>query len=69
MQDCTDTACILRSDPVEFETVTDQDNNPAEIVGNRRRQWLDPRVELLLRQFLGQLINTSLPQTIARTRW
>ncbi len=59
-------AGVLGTDPVELETVGHENRGSGKVVGHLGRQGLDPCVELLLGQFLRQLVKAGLPQTLPR---
>ena len=61
MQNGRNSTCILGTNPIEFEAISNQNNDLAEIFSNGCRQRFDPSIELLFREFLGQLIDTGLP--------
>jgi hypothetical protein len=56
---------VLGPNPVQFEAVGDKNGDLGKVVSDLCGQGFDPRVELLLGQFLGQLVNTGLPQALA----
>ena len=58
-------ATVLGPDPVELETVGDKDGDLGKVFQYLGAQGLDPGVELLLRQFLGELVDAALPQALA----
>mgnify|MGYP006888975347 CR=1 FL=1 len=59
-------AGVLGPDPVELETVGDENRDPGKVVGHLGGQGFDPGVELLFGQLLGQLVDAGLPQAVAR---
>jgi hypothetical protein len=58
-------ARVLGTNPVELETVGHQQRDLGKIFGHLGYQGLDPGVELLLWQVLGQLLYAGLPQALA----
>lgn len=64
-EQCGDAACVLGTDPVEFETVGHQQGDLGKIFRHLGHQRLDPGVELLLRKVLGQLFHARLPQALS----
>jgi hypothetical protein len=60
-------AGILRAHPVELEAVGHVHRGAGEVVGDLGGQRLDPGVELLLGQFLCQLVEAGLPEAVSRS--
>jgi hypothetical protein len=58
------TTCILRANPVEFEAIGHKQSHAQLVVRHLRNQGFDPGVELLLGQLAGQLVHASLPQSL-----
>ena len=56
---------VLRTDPIEFETIGHKQSDLGKVIRNLRSQGLDPGVELLLREFLRQLVEADLPERLA----
>ena len=58
---------ILGAHPVELEAVAHQNGDFGLVLRNLGLEGLDPGVELLLGQLLGQLFHALQPQLFART--
>ena len=65
LQHAGDAARVLGANPVELEAVGHEDRDPGKVVGDLGGQGLDPGVELLFGELLGQLVDTGLPQAVA----
>jgi hypothetical protein len=55
----------LRPNPVQLKPVRHKQSDFGQVICNERREGFDPRIELLLWDFLGQLIQTNLPEGLA----
>ena len=60
---------ILGANPIQLEAVAHQNGDFGLIFRYPRLKRLDPGVELLLWQLLGQLFHALQPQLFARTGW
>jgi hypothetical protein len=67
LQDGAQALGILGAHPIEFEAVADQNRDFGLVFGDPGLEWLDPGVELLLGQFLGQLFHALQPELFAGT--
>ena len=57
-------AGVLGANPIQFETVAHHHADLGKVFRNNRLQRFDPGIELLLGQFLRQLIDAGLPQSL-----
>jgi hypothetical protein len=57
-----DLTTVLRSNPIELESVGDPQGELAKVLLNLRYQRSDPGIELLLRQILSQLLEAKGPK-------
>jgi hypothetical protein len=64
LQQTSNAIGVLGANPVQFEAITYKNNDLAEVRGDIGNQGFDPCIELLLGQFLRQLIDAGLPQII-----
>ena len=65
LHDQRQTMAVLRPDPVHLEAVGNKNSDPVQVFRDLGRQGFDPGLELLLREFLCQLIDTGLPKICA----
>ena len=61
-----DAGCVLGAHPVKFEAVAHLHRRFGQVGRNADHQRAYPGVELLLGQFLSQMVNTGLPQLMAQ---
>src|SRR6185369_16758021 len=65
LEQAGDLAAVLGPNPVELEAVGHVQRDLGKVVRNLCRQGLDPGVELLLGELLGELVDAGLPQAVA----
>jgi hypothetical protein len=64
-QNISQFGAVLRPNPVQLKPIGHEQSDFGQVVCNLSREGFDPRIELLLWDFLSQLIETNLPESLA----